>query len=49
VIYFVLLSIRVANAFGRSAAFGWGLLLLGPVFYPILGFGGARYQHEPVG
>jgi hypothetical protein len=34
----------IARAFGRSAGFGLGLFFLGPVFYPILGFGNAQYE-----
>ena len=45
VIAVFLLNIEVAKKFGRSEAFGLGLLLLGFVFYPILGLGRARYQH----
>ncbi len=40
-----LLNVEVAKKFGRSEAFGLGLLLLGFVFYPILGLGRAKYQH----
>jgi Family of unknown function (DUF5684) len=40
----VLLAINIAENFGKSVAFGVGLGLLGPVFYPVLGFGGARYK-----
>lgn len=36
-------SLAVARRFGRSEGFGIGLLLLPWVFYPILGFGEARY------
>jgi hypothetical protein len=39
-----LVNVEVARRFGRSEAFGLGLTLLGVVFYPILGFGRARYQ-----
>lgn len=39
----VLISIEVAKAFGKTPAFGVGLALLGFVFYPILGFGDAKY------
>ena len=39
-----LVNVEVARRFGRSEAFGLGLFLLGPIFYPILGFGSARYQ-----
>jgi Family of unknown function (DUF5684) len=40
----ILVNLEVAKRFGRSEAFGLGLALLGFVFYPILGFGKARYQ-----
>jgi hypothetical protein len=39
----LLLAIKIAENFGRSAAFGVGLAFLGPIFYPVLGFGSARY------
>ena len=45
VIAAILVSVEVAKRFGRSEAFGLGLALLGFVFYPILGFGNAKYQH----
>jgi hypothetical protein len=41
----LLVNVEVAKRFGRSEAFGLGLLLLGFVYYPILGLGRARYQH----
>ncbi|HXD86065.1 MAG TPA: DUF5684 domain-containing protein [Urbifossiella sp.] len=40
-----LVNVEVAKRFGRSEAYGLGLLLLGFVFYPALGFGKARYQN----
>ncbi|MCP4172797.1 MAG: signal peptidase I [Fuerstiella sp.] len=40
----ILMSIAVAENFGKSAGFGIGLAFLGPIFYPILGFGDARFQ-----
>ena len=47
-VYNILLSYKLmvafAALFGKSANFGLGLLLLGPVFFPILGFGDAKYQ-----
>jgi len=43
----VLVGIAVAKNFGKSDAFGVGLGLLGFVFFPILGFGDARYQSAP--
>jgi hypothetical protein len=43
---FVLLvvDVDVARGFGKSAGFGVGMWLLMFIFYPILGFGDARYQ-----
>ena len=38
------LLIKLAQSFGRSAGFGVGLVLLGPIFWPILGFGKSQYQ-----
>ncbi len=43
----IILSIAVAERFGKGAGFGIGLALLGFVFYPILGFGDAQYQGAP--
>jgi hypothetical protein len=40
-----LVNLEVAKRFGRSEVFGLGLTLLGFVFYPVLGFGKAKYQH----
>ena len=41
---FVLIFVfDLARAFGQSMLFGIGLLLLPPVFFPILAFGGSRY------
>ena len=40
----IIVSIGVAERFGKSTGFGIGLALLGPIFYPILAFGDARYQ-----
>lgn len=34
----------IAKKFGQSVGFGVGLLLLPFIFYPILGFGDAKYQ-----
>lgn len=35
--------ISLAERFGKGAGFGIGLALLGPIFFPILGFGSAQY------
>lgn len=43
-IYFaILLNVSLARAFGKSDGFAVGLILLPFVFYPILGFGSAKY------
>ncbi|MCL4795888.1 MAG: hypothetical protein KJZ84_15110 [Bryobacteraceae bacterium] len=39
----ILVCMDLAKSFGQGAGFGIGLLLLAPIFYLILGFGGARY------
>ena len=33
----------LARVFGKGVGFGFGLLLLGPIFVLVLGFGDARY------
>jgi hypothetical protein len=43
------ISIAVAVNFGKSTGFGIGLALLGFIFYPILGFGDARYRGAVAG
>ncbi|HUG54470.1 MAG TPA: DUF5684 domain-containing protein [Vicinamibacteria bacterium] len=45
----VLVSIEVAKVFGKDVVYGIGLALLPFVFYPILGFGDARYQAPAAG
>lgn len=44
IVALVLISIALAERFGKSAAFGVGLALLGPIFFPMLAFGDAKYQ-----
>lgn len=44
IIVAILLSIEIAAKFGKGAGFGLGLAFLGFIFYPILGFGDAKYQ-----
>ena len=44
IIVLLLISIGVAKNFGKGTLFGLGLLLLGFIFYPILGFGDDQYQ-----
>ena len=44
IIFAILLSIAIAEKFGKGAGFGLGLTFLGVIFYPILGFGDAQYH-----
>ena len=46
VILIITLS-ALAAKFGKGVGFTIGLILLPIVFYPILGFGGAKYQGAP--
>ncbi len=43
-IVYIIVYIDLAKSFGKSAAFGIGLLFLNIIFLPILGFGDAQYQ-----
>ena len=40
----ILVAMEMAKVFGKGAGFGLGLAFLPFIFYPILGFGDARYQ-----
>ena len=40
----VMLPFWMADKFGKGMGFGFGLLFLPYIFYPILGFGDARYR-----
>lgn len=40
----IIVSIDVAKNFGKGVGFGLGLVFLGFIFYPILGFGSAQYR-----
>ena len=42
----VLVSIDLAKKFGKEAGFAVGLVLLPFIFFPILGFGDARYRRR---
>ena len=39
----IMIAVEMAKCFGKGGGFGVGLALMGPIFYPILGFGDARY------
>ena len=41
---FILVPLSIARNFGKSGFFAAGLIFLGFIFYPILGFGPANYQ-----
>lgn len=44
-IYFsVVMYIELAKKFGKGVGFALGLLLLSPIFFPILAFGDATYE-----
>lgn len=43
IVFSILIPIELAKCFGQGAGFAVGLILLPMIFYPILGFGGARY------
>jgi uncharacterized membrane protein YoaK (UPF0700 family) len=40
----IIMDIAIARNFGKGGGFAAGLILLAPVFFPILGFGSAKYQ-----
>ena len=42
-IVLIIIMIELAKVFGKSTGFGVGLILLGFIFMPILGFGDAKY------
>lgn len=41
----IIIYIELAKAFGKSAGYGIGLLLLGFIFLPMLAFSDAEYQY----
>jgi hypothetical protein len=48
IIIFLLVSLGVAEQFGKGAGFGFGLFFLGFIFYPILAFGDSKYGGSAV-
>lgn len=40
----IIVSIDMAKSFGKGTGYGIGLAFLGAIFYPMLGFGDAKYQ-----
>jgi len=45
----IILCIDLAKSFGKGVGFGIGLILLGIIFFPILGFGSAQYKGPAAG
>ena len=43
-IFWIIICLDVAKRFGKGVGFALGLVFLGIIFYPILGFGSAQYQ-----
>jgi len=43
----IIVALDIARNFGKSIAFGIGLVILPIVFYPILAFGSAQYGGAP--
>ena len=43
-IIFILTYVGLAKNFGKGVGFAIGLILLSPIFFPILGFGSAQFQ-----
>ena len=37
----------LAKVFGKGTGFALGMIFLFPIFYPVLGFGSAKYQGAP--
>jgi len=40
----ILTYVALAERFGKGGGFAVGLVLLGPIFFPILGFGSAQFR-----
>jgi hypothetical protein len=45
----IILCIDLAKSFGKGVGFAIGLIVLGVIFFPILGFGSAQYQGPAAG
>ena len=43
-IFAILTYVGLADRFGKGGGFAVGLILLGIIFFPILGFGSAQYR-----
>lgn len=47
-ILFIIALFRLAKVFGKSIGFGVGLILLYPIFLPILAFDSSKYEPDKV-
>jgi uncharacterized membrane protein YhaH (DUF805 family) len=45
----IIVAVDIAKAFGKGIGFAIGIILLGFIFIPILGFGDAEYQGPVAG
>jgi hypothetical protein len=45
----IVVALDLAKVFGKSGGFAVGLIFLSFIFFPILGFGDARYQGGAIG
>lgn len=45
-IIIIMVSISIAQRFGKGTGFALGLAFLAPIFYPVLGFSDARYNPQ---
>ena len=43
IIFYIIMLFQLAKVFGKGTGFGFGLLLLPFIFYPILAFGKSEY------
>jgi hypothetical protein len=43
-IFMIIVMLDIAKSFGKGIAFAVGMILLGAIFIPILGFGSAEYE-----
>lgn len=48
-IIIIILLVDISKSFGKGVGFAMGLLFLGIIFWPILGFGSAQYQGPAAG
>src|SRR3954453_3221580 len=47
IIVFIMVLVSIAKNFGKGVGFAIGMLILPFIFYPMLGFGDARYAPVP--